>query len=161
MLCLSHLIIFPSHWILIFDPLKTTAGSRILRSMKQFAPLVMIIALSGVPASAQEQDSEGLSLMERGAQMFMEGILQQMEPTLKDLEGLGEEVGPALRGFAEQMGPALSDLLAQVEDWSAYHPPEILPNGDIILRKKTPEEIGPDATPELGPELGPDGSIDL
>jgi hypothetical protein len=125
--------------------------------MKKFAPALLIVALSAVPASAQEQDGEGLSLMERGAQMFMEGILQQMEPTLKDLEGLGEEVGPALRGFAEQMGPALSDILGQVEDWSAYHPPEILPNGDIILRKKTPDDVGP----ETAPELGPDGSIDL
>ena len=35
----------------------------------------------------------------------------------------------------------LRDLLGEIEDWSDYHPPEILPNGDIIIRRKTPEEI--------------------
>lgn len=117
--------------------------------MKQILAALIFVSLSAPMAPAQEDD--GLSLMERGAQMFMEGILQQMEPTLQDLEGLADEMGPALRSFAEQMGPALSDLLDQVEDWSAYHPPEILPNGDIIMRKKIPDE----------PEFEPDGSIDL
>ena len=81
----------------------------------------------------------------------MEGILKEMEPTLDNLQGLADEMGPALRSFAEEMGPALTDLLAKVEDWSVYHPPEILPNGDIILRKKLPEETPHD----------PDQSIDL
>lgn len=117
--------------------------------MKQILAALIFVSLSAQMAPAQEDG--GLSLMERGAQMFMEGILQQMEPTLKDLEGLADEMGPALRSFAEQMGPALTDLLDQVEDWSAYHPPEILPNGDIIMRKKIPEESG----------FEPDESIDL
>ena len=38
------------------------------------------------------------------------------------------------------MGPALETLLEAVEDFSAYHPPEVLPNGDIILRKKALNE---------------------
>lgn len=80
-------------------------------------------------------------MMERGAQMFLEGILREIEPALDDLQGLSEEFRPKLRGFVDEMGPALADLLAQIEDFSAYHPPEILPNGDIILRRKTPDEI--------------------
>ena len=47
---------------------------------------------------------------------------------------------PALRDFAREMGPALADILGKIEDLSAYHPPEMLPNGDIIIRKKTPDE---------------------
>ncbi len=86
--------------------------------------------------------------MERGAQMFLEGILREVEPALKDLEDLG----PMLRGFVEEMGPALGELLGEIEDWSLYHPPEILRNGDIILRRKTDEErVAPGADTQSEP----------
>ena len=39
------------------------------------------------------------------------------------------------------MGPAMVELLGKIDDLSAYHPPEMLPNGDIIIRRKMPEEI--------------------
>lgn len=113
--------------------------------------LVFIATLAcAMPALAQEED--GPSLMERGAQMLMEGLLQEIEPTIDDLQGMAEEFGPALRDFASQMGPALRSLLDEVEDWSVYHPPEILDNGDIIIRRKQPEEPVPPA---------PEGSIDI
>ena len=38
------------------------------------------------------------------------------------------------------MGPALIELMAKIDDITAYYPPEILPNGDIIMRRKTPLE---------------------
>ena len=105
------------------------------------------------PALAQEDDgTRGLSLMERGAQMLMEGLLQEMEPTLDDLQALAEDVGPALQDFARQMGPALRDLLQEIEDWSVYHPPEVLENGDIIIRRKTPDAL---------PDADADGAIDI
>jgi hypothetical protein len=74
--------------------------------------------------------------MERGAELFFDGLLQEFEPALRDLQNLGETVGPKFKDFFVQMGPALSDLMEQVEDWSRYHPPEILDNGDIIIRRK-------------------------
>lgn len=102
--------------------------------------LIFIATLAcATPALAQEED--GPSLMERGAQMLMEGLLQEIEPAIDDLQGMAEEFGPALRDFATQMGPALRSLLDEVEDWSAYHPPEILENGDIIIRRKEPETL--------------------
>jgi hypothetical protein len=122
-----------------------------LRYIGAMRHLIAILALLTLNPSSAQAEEEGLSLMERGARLFMEGILKEMEPTLDNLQGLADEMGPALRSFAEEMGPALTDLLAKVEDWSVYHPPEILPNGDIILRKKLPEEIPHD----------PDQSIDL
>jgi len=122
-----------------------------LRYIGGMKHLIAILALLTLNASSAQAQEEGLSLMERGARLFMEGILKEMEPTLDNLQGLADEMGPALRSFTEEMGPALTDLLAKVEDWSVYHPPEILPNGDIILRKKLPEEIPHD----------PDQSIDL
>ena len=108
--------------------------------------LVFLLAAGLAAPVASEETENGLSLMERGAQLFMEGILREMEPALEGFE----DIGPQLRDFAREMGPALGELLEQVQDWSAYHPPEILPNGDIIIRRKQPED-----EPESG------GSIDL
>lgn len=109
--------------------------------MKQIAlPLVLASAMS-LPLAAQEAEGEdGFSLMEEGAKLFFRGIIEEMEPALDDLRGMAEEMQPALRSFVDEMGPALADLLDKVDDWTVYHPPEILPNGDIILRRKTPQE---------------------
>ncbi len=88
--------------------------------------------------------------MEEGARLLFEGLMQEMEPALREMEGLSEQLEPALRGFVQNMGPALGDLLEQVEDFSKYHPPEILPNGDIIMRRKLPAEVEP-----------PEGEVEL
>jgi hypothetical protein len=117
--------------------------------MKPLFALVVAASLIGSNARAQETDAP--SLMEQGAQMLLEGLLQQMAPALDEFQGYAAEMAPALRQFVEEMGPAFATLMDEVEDWSSYHPPEILPNGDIILRKKTPEEITPD--PEESIEL--------
>lgn len=96
--------------------------------------------LTAMPVQAQDSE-EGFSLMERGAQLFFEGIKREMEPALDDLMALAEDMEPALREFVSEMGPAFVELMGKIEDLSAYHPPEMLPNGDIIIRKKTPEEL--------------------
>ncbi|MEC3863256.1 hypothetical protein VK792_18340 [Mesobacterium sp. TK19101] len=106
--------------------------------MKQFAPLAVVLALAAQPVVAQDK-SEGFNLMEEGARLFFKGIMQEMEPALKELEGMAQDMQPALEDFARNMGPALKDLLAEVEDWSVYEAPEMLPNGDIILRRKQPK----------------------
>jgi hypothetical protein len=84
--------------------------------------------------------------MERGAQQFLEGLLKEMEPAIDGMQG-----------FLKEMGPAMSDLLRKVEDWSVYDVPEVLPNGDIIIRRK-PDAPKPDAPAQ---EPAPEGQIDL
>lgn len=94
-----------------------------------------------MPLAAQEAEKDdGFSLMEEGAKLFFRGIMEEMEPALDDLQGLAEGMQPALREFVREMGPALADILRKVDDLNAYLPPEILPNGDIIIRRKTPLE---------------------
>ena len=115
-------------------------------SMKKVATAVLVLGLAAVPAQAEES---GLSLIEEGAKMFFKGILQGIEPAMKDLQGLVDEMQPQMRRFVEEMGPALGQLLSQIDDITAYHPPEMLPNGDIILRKKTPEETKPPKAGEI------------
>lgn len=85
----------------------------------------------------------GGGLMQRGLQLFMDGLLQEMEPALEGLQDLG----PEMLGFLREMGPALAELMEDIKDWSAYHPPEILPNGDIIIRRKDPGEMSDPAAP--------------
>lgn len=92
--------------------------------------MALIAWLAAVPAFAQEAEEEpqGRDLMAEALRLFMQGFMAEMEPTLEDLQGF-------------------------VEDLNAYHPPEVLPNGDIIIRRKTPLE--------LEAEDGEEGEIDL
>lgn len=104
------------------------------------------------PTEEGRSADEGLSLMERGARMFLEGMRREMEPALEDLRDLMVEMGPAMQEFIQQMGPAMADLLGRIDDLSAYEAPELLPNGDIIIRRK----------PESGPLPPPqEGEIDI
>lgn len=116
--------------------------------------LAFVLAVTLTTPAAQAEEDPGPSLMERGAQMFLEGILKEMEPTMEELQGIAEEMGPALREFASEMGPKLTELMAEVEDWSVYLPPEILPNGDIIIRRKPEHPMTPPETPtEPAPQI--------
>ena len=111
---------------------------------------LLALTLTATPVAAQDApsgDSEGMSLMEQGARLFFRGLMSEVEPALKDLEALARDMGPALEDFSREMGPALRDLLTRVEDWSLYEAPEILPNGDIIIRRKPDAAPLPDAVP--------------
>ena len=120
--------------------------------MKRFALIVAAACFSALPVLAEESaEDNGFSLMEEGAKLFFEGIMREMEPAIDDLQELANEMEPALREFVQEMGPAFGELLGKIEDLNAYHPPEMLPNGDIILRKKTPEEMAQE----------PDGEIEI
>ena len=77
--------------------------------MKYFAVILLLVT---TPASAQEEE-RGRDLMTEALRLFMKGLMQEVEPALDDL----------------------GDLLDNLD---AYHPPEVLPNGDIIIRRKTP-----------------------
>lgn len=91
--------------------------------------LAALLALAAAPAPAEEPapPAEGFSLMEEGARMLLRGLMDEAEPALDDM-------ARALR----DLGPNLRELLAIVDDIGNYHAPELLENGDIILRRKTP-----------------------
>ena len=111
-----------------------------MRIMKPLATACLIVGLSAAPIVAQEPEGEGFSLMEEGARLILKGLIEEMEPALNELDQMTGEIESFLKEFASEMGPALRDLMSKVEDWSAYHLPEILPNGDIILRRKVEED---------------------
>ena len=105
---------------------------------------IILIALLATPLSlsAQEADpdsgeiEEGFSLMEEGARLLFRGLMSEMEPALEEFSGMAEGLEPALEQFATQMGPALMDLMRTLDSIQYYEPPEILPNGDIIIRRR-------------------------
>ncbi len=119
-------------------PLRAMIGR-----MKQLATIALCATLSAVPANAQGGDemSEGLGLLEEGTRMLLRGLMNEMSPALENL--------------SDDLREALGDL-------SSYHPPEVLPNGDILIRRKTPLERGPDdGSPGDMPEVGEDGDVEL
>ena len=82
---------------------------------------------------------------------------------------LTEDLGEAFRQLFEEMQPHLEEALEMLEGFEGlkaiddprhYQLPEILPNGDIIIRRRPDApEFHPDA-PEI-PQENEDGSIDL
>lgn len=108
--------------------------------MRNAAAAVLSLALLAPPAFAQDTE-EGLSLMEEGARLLLRGMIAEIDPAIGDFTAFAEEAGPRLRQFAMEMGPALQRILRVIDDLDNYAAPEILPNGDIIIRRL------PDAPP--------------
>lgn len=78
--------------------------------------LLIPLAFIAAPAFAQDTpEPEGRDLMSEALRLFMRGLLQEMEP-------------------------AMDDFSALLDNLDAYHAPEVLPNGDIIIRRKTPSD---------------------
>jgi hypothetical protein len=126
--------------------------------MNKFAPLFLSLAVSlapALPATAQEGEAEaevdeGLNLLQEGANLLLRGLIQEIEPKMREFGNLADdlvrEIEPSLRALSDEMGPALADLLGRIDSITHYSPPEILENGDIIIRRKD------DAPPYVAPE---------
>jgi hypothetical protein len=112
---------------------------RYMWGMRRTIALTLCLGLA-LPAAAQEAGEggaadmdEGFSLLEEGTRLLLRGLMAEMEPALRELQG------------------ALQNL-------DAYHPPEVLPNGDILIRRKEPLEGAPAAP---APETPGEGEVEL
>ena len=103
------------------------------------AALILALTLAPLPALAQDtpapEAEDGPTLMERGLALFFEGFRQELEPAL---EGMGDAL--------TEMKPAMDSMMGMIDDMTNYQMPEMLENGDIIIRRK------PDAPPIEPPE---------
>ncbi|MEL7464070.1 MAG: hypothetical protein AAFN79_08395 [Pseudomonadota bacterium] len=93
------------------------------------------LATASLHASAQAEEAERETIL----------------PNEEELQRLGELAGEMFRRFAEEAEPMAERLRGLMEDLDAYEAPEIMPNGDIIIRRK------PDADPAEVPETEEEG----
>lgn len=120
--------------------------------MKLFAPLLCLVlaagpvfaddpvapgngngAEQGTDKGADQGDvGKGFSLMQEGTKLMLRGMMAQMEPKMRDL---------------------MATLVTLMGDLSAYEAPEVLPNGDIIIRRKIPLVPVPPGAPGTETEL--------
>lgn len=88
------------------------------------------LTLLALPASAQDAPAEQeTSLWDWGMSLFGDAVTQELEPALGDMKALMDQFGPAV-------APALEKMMALVDDMTNYELPEMLENGDIIIRRK-------------------------
>lgn len=61
-------------------------------------------------------------------------------PLTEEFNKLADGMRKLLESFSDDVAPMMEGLAEQLKGLDAYHPPEVLPNGDIIIRRKTPSE---------------------
>ena len=83
----------------------------------RIVPVVLALTLATSAAAEEEPGGmrDGFGLIEQGTRQLLRGLMAELEPGLRDLQD-------------------------RIGDLSAYHPPEIQPNGDILIRRKVPLE---------------------
>jgi hypothetical protein len=93
--------------------------------------------------------------MEEGGKLLFRHMLRRMKPALDDVQN---DLG---RTF-DDMAPALRELSDYVGDLSLYQMPEVLPNGDVLIRRKVPLPAGPPFQPPAPYGVpNADGTLDL
>lgn len=96
--------------------------------MKQIATsTALALLLATGPTVAQDETppdnpelAEGAELLNRGFQLLLEGLANEIEP------------------MAQEWSEGWAELVEKFSDMQVYHPPEVLPNGDIIIRRRIP-----------------------
>ncbi len=124
--------------------------------MIHLRPLALCIALA-LPVSAQAEDApaadppaESMPFLDLFEQM-LRGFMHDVEPQMRELK----------RGF-ESLEPELERFLSQFRGMVQYHPPEILPNGDILIRRRqSGEEPGEDSSPDAADEPAAEEPFEL
>ncbi|MFV2033907.1 MAG: hypothetical protein ACC631_02125 [Halocynthiibacter sp.] len=114
-----------------------------IKVVSPIAVLGITALLTVTPATAEEDMGKGFNLIEEGARIILRGLVEEMGPALEELQGM-----------AGNMGPVIEELQAMIGDISLYRMPELLPNGDIIIRRRSPTEPGlPPSSPQPGDEI--------
>lgn len=109
--------------------------------MRRIVPATLAALALAVTAAAEEPAPEGtlrdgFSLIEEGTRLMLRGLMDDLEPALREMQD-------------------------RIGDLSSYHPPEVLPNGDILIRRRTPLLPEDDAPRGAQPESAVPEEIDL
>jgi hypothetical protein len=60
------------------------------------------------------------------------------------LDELTQELAPLLDSLTARLDPFMRALTDSLGDLSGWHAPEVLPNGDILIRRRLPPPDAPD-----------------
>lgn len=126
-------------------------------------PFALGLAVLPLTAPAQEppaspdagQMDEGLSLLEQGAQLFLRGLIEQVQPQMQEMQKGLDDFGTRMGSALDQAQPWITALSGLVDDFAYYDAPQRLANGDILIRRK------PDAPPVVLESLPPAPQTDL
>ena len=88
---------------------------------------------------------------ERDLAPLLRDLRREAEPRLRDLE---RDLAPLLDGLARRIDPYLAQLGALLGDLTAWEAPEVLPNGDILIRRRPAPAPG-DQPPAEPPVTAP------
>ena len=115
--------------------------------MLRCAALILSVGLAA-PLSAQAQDAPAPDSQQETVPLsdlferLLRGFLAEVEPQMREME----------RGFSA-MEPEIQRFLEQMRGLTQFHSPEVLPNGDILIRRR--QATDPEGVPEAAP--APDG----
>ncbi|WP_432449284.1 hypothetical protein [Aliiroseovarius marinus] len=108
------------------------------QKFKHGAVALACVAAFALPSSAEDTPaadenpelSEGAELLSEGFRLLLEGLANEVEP------------------LAEEWSKGWAELARKFGDMQVYYPPEVLPNGDIIIRRREPLVVEPPADGE-------------
>ncbi len=84
------------------------------------------------PPASEPAEPSFMDFLDR----MLRGFMTEVEPQMRELERGLESLEPELQGFLDRM-----------RDMTRYHPPEVLPNGDILIRRRHADDV-----PEHAPD---------
>ena len=130
--------------------------------MKYWA-LILALMLAG-PLAAQTEGAPDCPLLAPGCERLprlLEDFERDMAPLLRDLQreaeprlrDLERDLAPLLDGLGRRVDPILRDLADLMGDLSGWEAPEVLPNGDILIRRR------PAPPPPRPQDQAPEGPV--
>ena len=102
--------------------------------MQKAVTLALLILAAPAFAQSEPEPGDQRPFLERWADDMMREFVDEISP---ELERFFDRVGPELDGMFAEIMPRLQELSDLVGGLAQYEMPELLPNGDIIMRRKS------------------------
>lgn len=126
--------------------IRSSPGRRLtalaVAGLLAFVPPVAAQAPDG-SADPRGRMAEGIELLGEGMRLLFEGMQEEATPLMQELL---DQATPALGAARDGVGRLLEGLDAigiGLADLAGYHAPVLLPNGDILIRRRLPPDHEP------------------